>query len=99
MLAVLAGHVWFLKASSASKFDGIFLVVLVIDLLPPIVYAMFIRKRHATLLCGALLTVITSFAWFAAIVNASDGRMLAPILAWLVTMSLSVGMAANEATG
>lgn len=96
-MTMLTGHIWFVAAHPTNDYDGMFVLGLIADLLPGATYALFIRGRGATVVCGALILLITAQTWFFAATQTSRAQLIPPLIAGVCAVGLSIGVAANEA--
>ncbi len=96
-LVVIASSLRFVSTHPKSDVDGVFVVALVANLLPPLLYAVLIQKRGATITCGILMLLVTAPTWWLAATQTSSAQMVPPVIDGILSIGLIVAVAADEA--
>ncbi len=91
---ITAGAIYTVE-TNPGKFDANFYGLLLAALTPTLVYLLFVRHPHSTVLCGALLLGVTLLGWVF-VLDDDPMRGVGAVLAFPITLVLSTGFAIRE---
>lgn len=94
-LVVTAGHIWSISEKSTADYDIIFFSLLLLGLLPSAIFIGWVRTPLSVKACGAILFLVTSLGWTAAVLVENDFRIGFPFLAFFITLGAVVAGAAE----
>lgn len=95
-IVVCGGLIFLVNAGSNRHYNVVFFAVLMVSLVPAGLYAFIVRNDTTTIVCGSLLLLLTASSWLVVVVSQEDLALVYPILAFFVTLAISLWAAVYE---